>query len=539
MPPANNNLINATVISGHSGTVTVDTVGATLETGEASLFPTRQGHSVWYKWTADADGFISIDTSQTPMPLWDSTIDVFTGSDLDISSLALVQANSDGFLQEPNLQGGVGEYSGTDLVHFAVMNGTTYYIRVDNWVYTETGTGTVFTDRSDGVLRWAFHLVDITTIISGYGQFLIPGIGTGEPWDIQVTDNTLIAHIYIGDIEAAWDADPDHIDVAVMITDDMAGSWTMKVVDTSGNEFWRPTFVLYPGPWVQADDATREDNQLGHYNSVSISPGGGGGWSQVWDGTGDRTEDEAYPDSTSGMVITQEGIVSSRNAASFDLWHIPLGREPILPPDIPDDPDAWAGPQYHPTDVGELRWPMTTNIRIWNRPIDLIVPTGPNGISGAWDSSGTAHAPTGYPGDASFEVLRVPESEYTIGSGSNAIPHFTGGSNWKSGATMSDTSTWIPMGGVIPPVSNDFTDGPMIEIDWTDITDADTNGEAALVIVTNYYLENKEINPPDYYGLSAEEMFTNTYSYRPPPYRMFYPEPYADVGWVVGALAIG
>ncbi|HEY2261796.1 MAG TPA: fibronectin type III domain-containing protein [Streptosporangiaceae bacterium] len=60
--PANDNFASAQVISGASGSVVGTNVGATVEPGETTIQDVRGGASVWYKWTAPADGSYQFDT---------------------------------------------------------------------------------------------------------------------------------------------------------------------------------------------------------------------------------------------------------------------------------------------------------------------------------------------------------------------------------------------------------------------------------------------------------------------------------------------
>src|SRR3954468_3046120 len=56
-PPANDDFANAEPLTADSGTVDVDTAGATKEACEATL---GNGHSLWFTWTAPADGELTL-----------------------------------------------------------------------------------------------------------------------------------------------------------------------------------------------------------------------------------------------------------------------------------------------------------------------------------------------------------------------------------------------------------------------------------------------------------------------------------------------
>src|SRR5574340_1168479 len=61
--PPNDNFANAFAISGVSGSTNGSNVGASLETGEPNLFGVAIGESVWFTWTAPADGAYTFSTA--------------------------------------------------------------------------------------------------------------------------------------------------------------------------------------------------------------------------------------------------------------------------------------------------------------------------------------------------------------------------------------------------------------------------------------------------------------------------------------------
>ncbi|HXT12270.1 MAG TPA: Calx-beta domain-containing protein [Candidatus Angelobacter sp.] len=96
--PANDNFASATVLdpSAMWGSVSNSSTGATSELGE----PTHAGFAptatVWYKWTAPADGEVEVDTIGTT---FDTVLAVYTGN--SVGSLAQVAANDDLFITFP------------------------------------------------------------------------------------------------------------------------------------------------------------------------------------------------------------------------------------------------------------------------------------------------------------------------------------------------------------------------------------------------------------------------------------------------------
>ena len=83
-PPANDGFANAMPIEGAEGSARVDPVRAVTEPGEP-VFTARDGRpagSVWYSWTAPADGGVSFSaTPEGALASWDKVrVDVFRGS---------------------------------------------------------------------------------------------------------------------------------------------------------------------------------------------------------------------------------------------------------------------------------------------------------------------------------------------------------------------------------------------------------------------------------------------------------------------------
>ncbi len=118
--PANNNFANATTISLSSGSIQVagTNVAATAENGEPAHAGETARRSVWWKWTAPADGSVTITTQGSN---FDTVLGIYTGA--SVFSLTPVAANDDA----PNSS------VRTSSVAFATSNGVTYYIAVDGW----------------------------------------------------------------------------------------------------------------------------------------------------------------------------------------------------------------------------------------------------------------------------------------------------------------------------------------------------------------------------------------------------------------------
>gem|GEM_PF-3577643 len=133
--PANNNFANAQVLSGKAGKVTGTSVNATKETGEPTNPLNAGGKSVWYRWTAPANGTATFNTLGSN---FDTIMAVYTGSSLN--ALALIDKNDDAAGQ-------------TSSVTIKVVAGKIYQIAVDGFnatiVPTNAASGSI-------VLNWSF-----------------------------------------------------------------------------------------------------------------------------------------------------------------------------------------------------------------------------------------------------------------------------------------------------------------------------------------------------------------------------------------------
>lgn len=116
VPPLNDNFADATPITGSSGTISGHNSAATQEPGEPNHAGEPGGRSVWFRWTAPADGVYSFDTSGSSL---NTLLAVYTGA--SVNALSLMASNDD---------------SGVDItsaVSFSALNGVTYHFAVDGY----------------------------------------------------------------------------------------------------------------------------------------------------------------------------------------------------------------------------------------------------------------------------------------------------------------------------------------------------------------------------------------------------------------------
>jgi RHS repeat-associated protein len=114
--PPNNNFAAAQTITGTSGGVVGDNVGATKESGEPSHGGNAGGKSIWNSWTAPASASVTIDTIGSN---FDTLLGVYTGS--AVNALTTIAGDDD---------------SGSNLkskVTFNAVKDTVYRIAVDGY----------------------------------------------------------------------------------------------------------------------------------------------------------------------------------------------------------------------------------------------------------------------------------------------------------------------------------------------------------------------------------------------------------------------
>ena len=116
-PPPNDPFANAQVLAAASGSVSGTTQNATKEAGEPNHAGNAGGHSIWYRWTAQAGGTVTVSTAGSS---FDTLLAVYTGT--TVGALAAVASNDD-----------VSAKDRTSRVTFTAVSGTTYRIAVDGF----------------------------------------------------------------------------------------------------------------------------------------------------------------------------------------------------------------------------------------------------------------------------------------------------------------------------------------------------------------------------------------------------------------------
>jgi len=115
--PPNDNLTNATVISGNTAGIVDYNIDATKETGEPNHAGNAGGHSLWYQWTAPSNMTVTVTTEGSS---FNTLLGVYTGS--AVNALTTVVSDDD-----------VNFTTLTSTVTFPAVKNTNYWIAVDGF----------------------------------------------------------------------------------------------------------------------------------------------------------------------------------------------------------------------------------------------------------------------------------------------------------------------------------------------------------------------------------------------------------------------
>jgi hypothetical protein len=168
----NDSLGTAQLLTGSSATASGNNGDATKEPGEPNHAGNAGGHSVWWRWTAPADGAFVVDTCDST---FDTLLAVYTGE--EVSTLAGVGANDEG------CESGFGQSRLT----FTATAGRSYAIAVDGRD-GDTGDVRLRLGRALNVvatLQKRKHAVDATKFTIEFAA----GDSFEEPPDLKLTRN--------------------------------------------------------------------------------------------------------------------------------------------------------------------------------------------------------------------------------------------------------------------------------------------------------------------------------------------------------------
>ncbi|MGA2540612.1 MAG: Calx-beta domain-containing protein [Verrucomicrobiota bacterium] len=179
LPPANDNMTNAQVLLGLSGTVTGNNVLATLEVGEpAPVAGVASAASIWYLWTAPSTNWMDFDThnsTDTNYNTLDTVMAVYSlNGPLRYGSLTKVASNDD----DPN----AAAWPLVSRVNFLAIPGTTYLIQLEGKIVNGvTNEGNIVLDWSPSVFAGIFSFSTNAFVFGSEDNALLSANNTITP----------------------------------------------------------------------------------------------------------------------------------------------------------------------------------------------------------------------------------------------------------------------------------------------------------------------------------------------------------------------
>jgi len=123
---ANDFFVNAIPLTNTSGVVSMGNTNATKEVGEPDIAGNPGGKSIWWSFTAPADGVLTLNTTNST---FDTLLGLFTGP--DVANLTAIAENDDAYAGAPG---------GFSFINQAVRSDQVYYVAVDGF---DGASGTV------------------------------------------------------------------------------------------------------------------------------------------------------------------------------------------------------------------------------------------------------------------------------------------------------------------------------------------------------------------------------------------------------------
>lgn len=176
----NDAFASAQVLKGRTGRVTGENRGATKESGEPRHADGRGGASIWFKWTAEADGEATFDTLGTT---FDTLLGIYTGE--SVAALTLIAKDDD-------IAASRAVY--TSRARFVARAGQTVFIAVDG--YRDEGAGAAPAETGSIVLNWRQTVAAALTLVNpafGPAGFSVTVGGTAGELVVLQRSTTLAA----------------------------------------------------------------------------------------------------------------------------------------------------------------------------------------------------------------------------------------------------------------------------------------------------------------------------------------------------------
>ena len=267
-PPANDDFVNAQIVTGTQGSVNGTNVGATKEPGEPAHAGKAGGASVWYRWQAPATQGATFTTTGSNV---DTLLAVYTGS--SVTGLTAIASNDD--------------FSGSlqSTVSLKAEAGVVYYFAVDA---NDGATGSIvfgWNQLPPGIQRGS--------LTNGATHTGVIGIGNVDEWTFQAAQNDGII-ISIGEVISG--VDPNFVPWIRLLGPDgalLGGDWnstsakldvrapltgTYSVLVANNTNFpggpgnYMLTLVKTPGPYTisAGDEGGPMTNGATHTGTIGI-----------------------------------------------------------------------------------------------------------------------------------------------------------------------------------------------------------------------------------------------------------------------------
>jgi hypothetical protein len=160
VPPTNDDFLNATVLTGTSGTTNGYNINASKEPYEPAHASDVGGHSVWFTWVAPTNGPVDFNTAGSD---FDTTLAVYTGGTRISSTGALTNFTSIAANDDDTEGGGLL----TSRLGFNAVAGTTYQIAIDGFA----GDSGYY-----NLTWWMNSKLEITRLTNGQVQVSLLGV---------------------------------------------------------------------------------------------------------------------------------------------------------------------------------------------------------------------------------------------------------------------------------------------------------------------------------------------------------------------------
>lgn len=254
--PSNDHFVNALELTETSGTVACSNERATKENGEPNHAGNEGGHSIWYRWTAPADGMLQVLTTNVS---YDTLLGVYTGTRVD--SLTTVAANDDfiagnryskvtlGVRQGTTYSIALDGYAasaGTNHLLYAFTNRTLFHLSV-----TATAGGSVAPTPNDADYEAASTVTLTATAVPGYR--FVRWTGSVESTDnplalLMDRDHVLVANFAPESFTDDYETGSFSTQVSYLLTPTGSqASWTVQSTNAAGGQYAARSGVVQNG----------------------------------------------------------------------------------------------------------------------------------------------------------------------------------------------------------------------------------------------------------------------------------------------------